>query len=282
MLAFILCWRYLQIAVQIFTSHQPHAPHSWHISLQPIRTHKRAFLFSVQVRNEKATCNNGLIRLFVLPSPLHLQMSVEPHPEVFLHTCDQPPFPHLPFQHSSAVGIVTMGKNKRIQKTSKKNKVHKLTKPAGISKAQPKSPAQAQGKETAKKPHIQHSQSKPILPFSRHDKILLVGEGDLSFSRSLISSHKCENVTATVLEGSEKELIEKYPVASENIEAIREGGGIVKCAIDVGNMNRKKLGLNKGDAGWDRVFFNFPHVGGKSKDVNRQVRYNQGTFPPLL
>ena len=27
---------------------------------------------------------------------------------------------------------------------------------------------------------------------------------------------------------------------------------------------------------FDRVIFNFPHVGGLTKDVNRQVRYNQG------
>ena len=26
---------------------------------------------------------------------------------------------------------------------------------------------------------------------------------------------------------------------------------------------------------WDRIIFNFPHVGGLTKDVNRQVRYNQ-------
>ena len=31
-----------------------------------------------------------------------------------------------------------------------------------------------------------------------------------------------------------------------------------------------------GGGGWERIIFNFPHVGGLTKDVNRQVRYNQG------
>lgn len=35
-------------------------------------------------------------------------------------------------------------------------------------------------------------------------------------------------------------------------------------------------------AGWDKIVFNFPHVGGKTKDVNRQVRYNQGSCLALL
>ena len=29
--------------------------------------------------------------------------------------------------------------------------------------------------------------------------------------------------------------------------------------------------------GFQRIVFNFPHVGGLTKDVNRQVRHNQGT-----
>ncbi len=44
----------------------------------------------------------------------------------------------------------------------------------------------------------------------------------------------------------------------------------------------KKLGAAGGGGkevrrgGWERVLWNFPHVGGLTRDVNRQVRYNQG------
>ena len=33
--------------------------------------------------------------------------------------------------------------------------------------------------------------------------------------------------------------------------------------------------------GFGRIVFNFPHVGGKTRDVNRQVRYNQGSLASL-
>ncbi len=40
-----------------------------------------------------------------------------------------------------------------------------------------------------------------------------------------------------------------------------------------GRKKRKKGGTERG---FDKIGFNFPHVGGKTKDVNRQVRFNQG------
>jgi 25S rRNA (uracil2634-N3)-methyltransferase len=105
----------------------------------------------------------------------------------------------------------------------------------------------------------------------------LIGEADLSFARSLIEHHSCQHVTATVLEKDLEELAGKYPHVIENVNVVEQGGGDVVYGVDATKMGpwaERKGGERVG--GMDKVVFNFPHVGGKSTDVNRQVRYNQG------
>ena len=121
----------------------------------------------------------------------------------------------------------------------------------------------------------------PPVPFSPTDRILLVGEGDFSFSRALLSAHGCAHMVATGYD-SLPTLRSKYPQAASNTAALEaEESCIVRYGVDATKLGRPGVAEGAGGGksvkkgGFDRAVFNFPHVGGLTKDVNRQVRHNQ-------
>lgn len=157
----------------------------------------------------------------------------------------------------------------------------------------------------------------PTIPYGPSDKILLVGEGDFSFSVSLLAHHfsPIQNGLDGDSEGGELNLdngdgvrndigswdpdgngrgagaaliatsydakaalLEKYPQAAENVGFLQGQGVTVLHNIDITRFDKLPKVLRKSKGEFDVVGFMFPHVGGLSTDVGRQVKSNQGLF----
>lgn len=106
--------------------------------------------------------------------------------------------------------------------------------------------------------------------------------GDFSFAYSLLKHHACSSLVATCFD-SEPSLLEKYPQAGPHVQDLVADDVSVVYGVDATKLGRADGGgkeIKKG--GFDKIVFNFPHVGGLTKDVNRQVRHNQGTIAHSL
>ena len=175
-------------------------------------------------------------------------------------------------------------------------------------------------KNTSIQKHSTKRRAKPSnlkVPFSKHDKVLLVGEGDFSFSWSLAKHYKVGSIVSTSFD-DETVLLQKHPQVDHTVRALKhiatvpeqktkqrnddnsheqdwngfssedeaipsvnEGElltNIPICilhGIDAPNLSKKHRKALESHAPFTKIVFNFPHTGGLSTDVNRQVRANQ-------
>ncbi|KAG5927051.1 hypothetical protein E4U42_002670 [Claviceps africana] len=223
-----------------------------------------------------------------------------------------------------------MAKRRKLQRHSVKPQQKPRPNLRGASSIRDDAPKKKTPQSAVKKRQQAQQQEQTTIPFDPADRILLIGEADLSFAASIIKHHGCANVTATVLEKNHAELVAKYPAADENI-AVVQGTGTDDAVADfqnaglTGARGENNDNVNDDDNDNDNdgrqesenrvastplrklesklvsrknnkllynidatklpssvirpphnhILFNFPHVGGKSTDVNRQVRYNQ-------
>ena len=110
--------------------------------------------------------------------------------------------------------------------------------------------------------HMSGREIKSTIPFRQTDTILLVGEGNFSFARALLSHPSLQylppkNMTATSYD-SEDTCYNKYPEARQIVEDLRGRGVEVSFSVDATALEKCKS--LKGRR-WDRVVWNFPHAG---------------------
>ncbi|XP_065864504.1 heavy metal-associated isoprenylated plant protein 41-like [Euphorbia lathyris] len=110
--------------------------------------------------------------------------------------------------------------------------------------------------------------------YSSNQRILLVGEGDFSFSACLaLYFGSASNITATSLDTYDI-VVGKYKKAKWNLEMLFKLGAWILHGVDATKMKLySDLKMQK----FDRIIFNFPHAGfhGREKDIHQIGRHKK-------
>ncbi|AET38809.1 25S rRNA (uracil2634-N3)-methyltransferase Ecym_3318 [Eremothecium cymbalariae DBVPG len=143
------------------------------------------------------------------------------------------------------------------------------------------------GKPTkqAKRKELQRT----FVPFERDATLLLVGEGDFSFAKSIVEQGyiKPENLIVTSYDSGTTEINLKYPhTFSENYDYLVSRGIKIFFRIDATKLISsfkltkrtpwsKVLGPQWGSKPLNYIMFNFPHTGHSIKDQDRNIKEHQ-------
>lgn len=140
----------------------------------------------------------------------------------------------------------------------------------------------------------QLDEKKIFVPFNYDQNILIVGDGDFSYTLSIVKKGliKPENIITTSFD-SLKELNLKYgsDLINENLKLLNNFGvkkiyhsiDATKLCESFGiNIKNKKHGNGSGKTleklgtlKIDNIIFNFPHIGKHISDINRNIMKNQ-------
>ncbi|KAE8654127.1 fasciclin-like arabinogalactan protein 1-like [Hibiscus syriacus] len=120
---------------------------------------------------------------------------------------------------------------------------------------------------------IDEEEGKWITHYSSNHQILLVGEGDFSFSLCLANAFaSASNIYASSLD-SYDDLKKKYKNAVSNLGNLEKLGASLLFEVDATKMKHHIVLANQK---FDRIIFNFPHAGFHGREDNaRMIRMHK-------
>ncbi|KAI6204554.1 hypothetical protein M3Y94_00688200 [Aphelenchoides besseyi] len=106
------------------------------------------------------------------------------------------------------------------------------------------------------------------------ETVLILGDGNFSYSRAYSHVFPRTRLTATVLEADEREFCGRYPSGSANLAALRDSNVNVEFAIDATQLPSKYANH------FQTILMNFPHPGGKT-NLRSSRRLLSGIFEAI-